>query len=123
MFVLILTNILYGFGPAALTLMALCIVLFSFVNYRILSDGLEAFGDRTPSAKVCRPQSSLLCEREFLRRDAGSADSGGNAAKPAPMGNAVPQAQYCYKCGFKLKPDSLYCSGCGAQVPDSGTKY
>ncbi|MGE4352848.1 MAG: zinc ribbon domain-containing protein [Oscillospiraceae bacterium] len=113
-----------GIGAATLVL------VWSYVNYYILV-GKRAHADadirpdapeeNAPAAQAPVFQPEAAADETAID---GGAQSAGMDETPADAaqtqtGDDIPEIKYCYKCGNKLQPNSLFCDKCGTKIPET----
>lgn len=118
------------------------ILLWSFVNYKILTSGLpKESNDTAPAAEAVRkaPWFGSIRTAEpagIINANKKTAAKvpveGGQGEETAEMSGSGPEKQsqeappefqtkFCYQCGNRLHPGSAFCDKCGAKVPDPGS--
>jgi len=92
--------------------------LWSYVNYKMLTSGLPKENGDAP-APVYGGKPSLFGGIKCAAPSGeNAAPSGSGPEKQAPEERSVSQTRFCYKCGNRLQPDSVFCDRCGAKRPD-----
>ncbi|MEA4872224.1 MAG: zinc ribbon domain-containing protein [Synergistaceae bacterium] len=97
------------------------ILLWSYINYKILTGGASPqssdsqYSDGTSSHTVLNDGPEVMPPSDggdtFTRFDS-----------TAPLSTCNSSIRFCRKCGFELLPESTFCSKCGAPVMEEKRK-
>lgn len=99
------------------------IILWSYINYRILTSGKKRSDVEAASALIDCSATQIEDGADKPNDDLNIQDAKyeNNAFKNEnteyqEKSDSLPRPTYCRKCGNKLQPDSLFCDKCGTEI-------
>ena len=89
------------------------IILWSYINYKILTSGSKTIGESNSAGS--RPDTPEEQETAFPSENEAHVAEDANSL--SELDSSLPgQMFYCNNCGNRLTPGSKYCNACGAPI-------